>query len=562
MSALPPNDSDALSDSAAETLSSAARQPASSRGGQLTFRANEEDLSGQQLGDYQLVRKLAEGGMGYVYEGIQLRLDRRVAVKVLSAELAREQEFLTRFQREAKSAAALNHPNVVQVYDCGSANGKFFFVMELVDGVDLSIHVKDHGKLPLADALNYFEQAVNALKFAARHAIIHRDVKPANLMLTRDGTVKVADLGLAKKLNDDSDVTLTGVGMGSPHFVAPEQADDASKVDHRADIYALGVTLLFLLTGKRPYEGASNFSVVLAHANKPLPTGVDLGTPLPDEVESFIRRLTAKHPSGRYQSYDELLTDLERVKAGQRPRVDVKLWLKEPRTLQYAAVGAAAVLLLALIVPMLLPDRVPARPEKSAANGEPGKDDARRKVPVRKDSSSWPQGDPANRPDDPRGFQFDGPALKGQGPSAKGPVAKGPNVVGLALPPIQEPEYTPLKDGPIPEMLAEADKYAAANPLNKVKIIDRYWQVRDKAIGTQWEKVTEDKLNNAVDAHSAACRELFAKFEDEMIALLKLNHPRAAMDVWLNFPRQLRTPEVDQKIAEIINRNQPNRPPP
>ncbi|MFM8468571.1 MAG: serine/threonine-protein kinase [Limisphaerales bacterium] len=194
--------------------------------------------------------------------------------------------------------------------------------MELVDGVDLSIYVKEHGKLSIPDALTYFEQAVTALKFAVRHAIIHRDVKPANLMLTSDGRVKVADLGLAKKLTDDSDVTMTGVGMGSPHFLAPEQADDAAHVDHRADIYALGVTLLYLLTGKRPFEGASNFSVVLAHANKPLPTGFELGTPLPEEVERFIKRMTAKLPAARYQDYDELLADLQRVKAGHHPSVN------------------------------------------------------------------------------------------------------------------------------------------------------------------------------------------------------------------------------------------------
>ena len=205
---------------------------------------------------------------------------RPAAIKLLSEELSREPEFLARFEREAKSAAALNHPNVVQVYDYGQAEGQYFFVMELVDGTDLSIYVKEHGKLPIATALDYCEQAVKALKFAASHAIIHRDVKPANLMLTRDGLLKVSDLGLAKKLTDDSEVTMTGVGMGSPHFLAPEQADDAAHVDHRADIYALGVTLLYLLTGKRPFEGASNFSVVLAHANKPLPTGIELGTAL------------------------------------------------------------------------------------------------------------------------------------------------------------------------------------------------------------------------------------------------------------------------------------------
>ena len=160
-----------------------ASTPASSSSSpSVTFRSKERDLSGTQLGEFRLTRKIAVGGMGEVYEAVQLKLDRRVAVKVLSEELEREDEFLARFEREAKSAAALNHPNVVQVYDYGTAGGHFYFVMELVDGVDLSAHVKEHGKLPIPIALGFFEQAVNALKFAARHAIIHRDA-PVELEL-------------------------------------------------------------------------------------------------------------------------------------------------------------------------------------------------------------------------------------------------------------------------------------------------------------------------------------------------------------------------------------------
>ena len=530
-----------------ETLASGQmpRKPATS-GSALAFKPKERDLSGAQLGEYQLVRKIAVGGMGEVYEAVQLKLDRRVAVKLLSEELSREQEFLTRFEREAKSAAALNHPNGVQVYDYGCAEGQYYFVMELVDGVDLSMHVKEHGKLPIADALAYFEQAVNALKFAARHAIIHRDIKPANLMLTSDGRVKVADLGLAKKLTDDSDVTMTGVGMGSPHFLAPEQADDAAHVDHRADIYSLGVTLLFLLTGKRPYEGASNFSVVLAHANKPLPTGFELGTPLPDELERFIKRMTAKLPAGRYQDYDELLADLQRVKAGHRPTINFGQILRDPRNLQRLALAAVVILIAALAVPMMLPDKQPAAASGSSAATQP---------PPSSLSDSPPPRPPLGQvPDDPEGR----PRLSSADPAGKAKQMKGKGgrqgAIPVPLPPPGRPERNAIKDGPIPEMLAEADRYAAANKDKLVRIIDRYWQVAEKARGTPLGRQAQAKSDNAILAHELATHEAMEKLRAQMEAFLQKGQAQEAYDVWRQFPLGLQTPETDEEIAQILQR--------
>ena len=234
--------------------------------------------------------------MGVVYEAVQLNLSRKVALKILNEELAARPEFLQRFEREAKAAAALNHPNVVQVHDFGEAQGWRYLIMKFVEGQDLSEYTEERGKLPVLDSLEIIEQAAQALKAACEKAIIHRDIKPGNLLLTPEGRVKVLDLGLAKILTEASDLTLSGVGMGSPDFMAPEQAQDARDVDHRADIYALGLTLLFLLTGKRPYDGNTPYSIVLAHANKPLPRGTELGTDLPDEVEALIQRMAAKDP--------------------------------------------------------------------------------------------------------------------------------------------------------------------------------------------------------------------------------------------------------------------------
>src|SRR5262245_40608910 len=281
--------------------------------------SDSKDFSGTILGGYQLVRKIAEGGMGVVYEAIQTNLSRKVALKILNEELAARSEFLQRFKREAKAAAALNHPNVVQVHDFGETQGWCYLIMEYVEGQDLSDYTDEVGKLSILAALEIIEQAALALKAACEKSIIHRDIKPSNLMLTRDGRVKISDLGLAKILTEASDLTLSGVGMGSPYFMAPEQANDARDVDHRADIYALGLTLLYLLTGKRPFDGNTPFSIVLAHANKPLPSGVELGTELPEEVEELVQKMAAKNPAERHADYDSLLQDLRRVKAGYAP---------------------------------------------------------------------------------------------------------------------------------------------------------------------------------------------------------------------------------------------------
>jgi serine/threonine protein kinase len=277
------------------------------------------DISGTTLGNYKLIRKIAQGGMGVIYEATQINLDRKVALKVLTTELAARPEFLARFEREAKSAASLNHPGIVAVHDFGEADGRRYIIMEFIDGENLSEYISKRGKIPVENALAIVGQAANALKAAVEKSIIHRDIKPSNLMLTRDGRVKVADMGLAKILTENSELTMSSISIGSPHFIAPEQAGDSKNADHRVDIYSLGVTLLYLVTGKHAFDGDSPISVVLAHATKPLPTGADLGTELAAEVESLIRRMTAKNPDERYQTYDELLADLQLVQRGQLP---------------------------------------------------------------------------------------------------------------------------------------------------------------------------------------------------------------------------------------------------
>jgi len=275
--------------------------------------------SGQQLGEYQLVRKIGQGGMGAVYEALQTKLNRQVALKILPKKSTQDRGFLERFYREAQAAAALNHPNIIQVYDIAEDKGHHFFAMEFVDGENLMQRLKRDGKLPADEALAIAEQVAKGLQFAHQRSIIHRDIKPDNIMVARDGQLKLADLGLAKSTEDDKGVTQTGAGLGTPYYMAPEQAQDARNVDHRADIYSLGITLLHLVTGQRPFDGDSAYSIIIQHREQELPSAQELGAEIARGVEAVIHKMAAKDPSQRYQDYESLLSDLAKVRSGQPP---------------------------------------------------------------------------------------------------------------------------------------------------------------------------------------------------------------------------------------------------
>lgn len=524
----------------------------------------DPDFSGTVIGGYQLVRMLAEGGMGVVYEAIQINLSRKVAVKILSRQLAARPEFLQRFQREAKAAAALNHPNMVQVHDFGEGSGHCYLVMEFVEGQNLDEYVEASGKLPVYDALNVIEQAAMALKAASDKAIIHRDIKPSNLMLTQDGLVKLADLGLAKIMTESSDLTITGVGMGSPYFMAPEQASDASDVDHRADIYSLGLTLLFLLTGRRPFEGNTPFSIVLAHANKPLPRGGDLGTKLPTEVEDLIQKMSAKDPAKRYQDYDALLLDLRRVQAGNAPRLDFAGFKRKAFT-PVTVLIVGVVLALALGVGLALNARSKGKvnPASEASASVQNAKGSPQGFPRREDGP--PNGRPMGGPPGGR-FRGSAPDEFGQ-PAADEPEGPGPrdaelatpNSGGMTLPfgQLAPPVQNPLKDGSVSAMLAEADAYAAEHPQNFRDQVDRYRQVNSKAQGTPEAAAAETKLNAVISRHQEAIQKAMAEFQAKMEKKLKTDGPQAAYDVWKDFPPNLRTLQSDQQVQVILHKELP-----
>ena len=286
----------------------------------------------ERLGGYRIVRELGQGAMGAVYLAKQVSLDRLVALKVIQQKFAKNPTFLARFTREAYAAAQLTHHNVVQIYDLGTDGPTSFFSMEYVRGQSLAELSEDKGPLDPKTAVGYILQAARGLEFAHNHGMVHRDVKPANLMLNEQGVVKVADLGLVKTsdleaeeldaadLRDAdtsslaaarSNVTRRNAVIGTPNYMAPEQAQNASNVDHRADIYSLGCTLYALITGRPPFAGDTVMEVISKHRVEPVVRPELIVDRVPAELSDIVMRMVAKSPDERYANAGALVADLE-----------------------------------------------------------------------------------------------------------------------------------------------------------------------------------------------------------------------------------------------------------
>jgi len=272
------------------------------------------------LGGFQIIEKIGEGGMGAVYKAKQINLDRIVALKILPERLAANVEFLNRFLREAKIAAKLDHPNVVRAIDAGKAAGKFYFAMEFVEGKSLEKVLEEKGVLSEEEALAVIVQAARGLECAWRNQLVHRDIKPDNILLTKDGVAKLADLGLAKAAEAPGETRLTqdGAAMGTPHYISPEQAKGAD-VDTRSDIYSLGVTFYRAVTGQQPFTGKDPVSIIMARFHvRPKPAN-EVNRAVSDEVAQVIDTMMALDRNLRYPDPAVLLHDLELVAAGRRP---------------------------------------------------------------------------------------------------------------------------------------------------------------------------------------------------------------------------------------------------
>ena len=270
---------------------------------------NMDKYLGRMLDDrYEIIEPIGVGGMAVVYKAMCHRLNRYVAIKILRDEFARDEEFRKRFQTEAQAVAMLSHPNIVSVYDVSHTEGVEYIVMELIDGITLMQYMKRKGALGWKEALHFSVQISKALEHAHEKGIVHRDIKPQNIMILRDGTIKVADFGIAaleSAQEKKSDQT-----VGSVHYIAPEQARGEAP-DPRSDIYSLGVVMYEMLTGTRPYDGDTAEQIARQHiAGNPVPPG-DVNPDIPDELERITLKAMSADINARYQTATELLTDLE-----------------------------------------------------------------------------------------------------------------------------------------------------------------------------------------------------------------------------------------------------------
>jgi serine/threonine-protein kinase len=281
-----------------------------------------ETLLGQQIPGYQLLERLGQGAMGTVYKARQMSMNRLVAIKVLHPRLAANPEFLQRLTREAHLAARLSHNNIIQAIDVGSAGPLHYFVMELVEGQTIREILEKSKVYDEREAVEIILQIAQALQHAHRRGLIHRDVKPGNIVLTTDGIAKLADLGMARE-TDDAVLAQRekGIAMGTPYYMSPEQIRGRQNIDGRADLYGLGATLYHMVTGKPPYYYPETERVLMAHLEEELTPPDHLNQKLSSGLGEVVEYLMAKERRRRYQKADDLIIDLECLLSGEAPKL-------------------------------------------------------------------------------------------------------------------------------------------------------------------------------------------------------------------------------------------------
>jgi len=279
----------------------------------------EADETGREINipGYEIISHLGRGGMGAVYKAKQLSLQRVVALKVLSQDATANVRFLERFQREVKIVASLRHRNIVAAFDFGTANGWYYMAMEYVEGLTVKKLVNRTGPLPEERAVRIVLDIARALKYAHEQGVVHRDIKPGNIILDSSGTAKLCDLGMAKiQAPEDGSITRIGTTLGTPYYMSPEQARGETEIDGRADIYSLGITLYYMVTGDVPFKDPSNAVVMAKHLTGELPWPREVNPKVSEDLSRVINKMAAKKKEHRYQDADELIADLTSLLEG------------------------------------------------------------------------------------------------------------------------------------------------------------------------------------------------------------------------------------------------------
>ena len=258
---------------------------------------------------YEIIEQIGTGGMSDVYKAKCHKLNRYVAIKVMKSEFSEDKTFVSKFRAEAQSVAGFTHPNVVNVYDVGDENGIYYIVMELIEGITLKKYIEKRGKLPFKEAVSIAIQVANGLDAAHKHHIVHRDIKPQNIIISKEGKVKVTDFGIAKVAS--SSTINSSSTMGSVHYISPEQARGGYS-DERSDIYSLGITIFEMLTGTVPFDGDSTVAVAVQHIQDEIPAPSTVAADIPVSIDKIVLKCTQKKPDRRYQSAAELITDLKK----------------------------------------------------------------------------------------------------------------------------------------------------------------------------------------------------------------------------------------------------------
>ena len=257
---------------------------------------------------YEILEQIGTGGMSDVYKAKCHKLNRYVAIKVLKSEFSQDKTFVSKFRVEAQSATGLTHPNIVNVYDVGDEDGIHYIVMELVEGITLKKYIEKRGKLPYKEAISIAIQVANGMEAAHSHNIVHRDIKPQNIIISKEGKVKVTDFGIAKAA---SSATINSSAMGSVHYISPEQARGGYS-DQRSDIYSFGITLYEMLTGVVPFDGDTTVAVAVQHIQDEIPAPSTLVADIPIAIDKIVMKCTQKKTERRYQNASELIADLKK----------------------------------------------------------------------------------------------------------------------------------------------------------------------------------------------------------------------------------------------------------